>query len=381
MSQYDALAGGPSFDGAFLQRLRSKTAPGALALAAGLGFGFWMLYVRPVAPPSFGALRPAALPAAAPAPKASPFGELAALRPAPVAPAVFARHFAAQPASPVIARQAAGAADPFGALVNPGFQAGPQIPVLEAAIPPASLPLAHAPLPPVKPAELFAPTLAEAPLPPTRPAELARLTAEGEAAPSARDNRNILERLLGVGGTPAPAPPPAASVVAYAPPEPAISRALVNPTPEPSATPSHGLFGLGLAPANPAARYDGHTAVYDISAHRVYLPNGTQLEAHSGYGDMLDDPRHVDTRMRGATPPNVYELTPREELFHGVAALRMKPVGSGELYGRAGLLAHPYMLGPGGDSNGCVSFKDYDTFLQAYQSGLVKRLVVVAKAD
>ena len=85
--------------------------------------------------------------------------------------------------------------------------------------------------------------------------------------------------------------------------------------------------------------------------------------------------------MRGATPPNVYELTPREELFHGVAALRMKPVGSGELYGRAGLLAHPYMLGPGGDSNGCVSFKDYDAFLQAYQTGQVKRLAVVAKLD
>ena len=45
----------------------------------------------------------------------------------------------------------------------------------------------------------------------------------------------------------------------------------------------------------------------------------------------------------------------------------------------AGLLAHPYMLGPNGDSNGCVSFKDYATFLRAYQSGEIKRLAVVAK--
>jgi hypothetical protein len=37
------------------------------------------------------------------------------------------------------------------------------------------------------------------------------------------------------------------------------------------------------------------------------------------------------------------------------------------------------MLGPNGDSNGCVSFKDYDAFLRAYQNGKVKRLVVVAR--
>ena len=32
------------------------------------------------------------------------------------------------------------------------------------------------------------------------------------------------------------------------------------------------------------------TAVYDISAHMVYLPDGTKLEAHSGLGSDLDDP-------------------------------------------------------------------------------------------
>ncbi len=30
-------------------------------------------------------------------------------------------------------------------------------------------------------------------------------------------------------------------------------------------------------------------------------------------------------RMAGATPPAVYELKPREKLFHGVQALRMIP--------------------------------------------------------
>jgi hypothetical protein len=38
------------------------------------------------------------------------------------------------------------------------------------------------------------------------------------------------------------------------------------------------------------------------------------------------------------------------------------------------------MLGPDGDSNGCVSFRNYDAFLQAFQSGRVKRLAVVGSA-
>jgi hypothetical protein len=36
------------------------------------------------------------------------------------------------------------------------------------------------------------------------------------------------------------------------------------------------------------------------------------------------------------------------------------------------------MLGPRGDSNGCVSFRDYNAFLQAFKRGEVKRLVVVS---
>jgi hypothetical protein len=83
--------------------------------------------------------------------------------------------------------------------------------------------------------------------------------------------------------------------------------------------------------------------------------------------------------MHGATPPGTYDLTEREKLFHGVRAIRLNPVGgSAAVHGRAGLLAHTYMLGPNGQSNGCVSFRQYDKFLQAYLRGEVKRLVVVA---
>ncbi len=137
---------------------------------------------------------------------------------------------------------------------------------------------------------------------------------------------------------------------------------------------------LRWAPAaTPAAGYDKLTAVYDISAHMVYLPDGTRLEAHSGLAGDRDDPRFVDERDRGATPPHLYELTLRESLFHGVQALRLTPVGEGFSFDRVGLLAHPYMLGPNGDSNGCVSFKNYDAFLRAFQNGEVKRLAVVAR--
>ncbi|WP_367277005.1 DUF2778 domain-containing protein [Bradyrhizobium sp.] len=129
-------------------------------------------------------------------------------------------------------------------------------------------------------------------------------------------------------------------------------------------------------------RYERDTAVYDISAHVVYLPDGSKLEAHSGLGSKLDDPSSAPVRMHGVTPPHMYELSPRESLFHGVAALRLNPVGGeGAIYGRSGLLAHSFMLGPNGDSNGCVSFRDYNAFLDAYHNKGIRKLAVVTRID
>ena len=67
----------------------------------------------------------------------------------------------------------------------------------------------------------------------------------------------------------------------------------------------------------------------------------------------------------------------REQRFHGVRAIRLIPVGDGNMFGRDGMLAHSYMLGPNGQSNGCVSFSDYPAFLNAFLSGEIERLVVV----
>lgn len=128
---------------------------------------------------------------------------------------------------------------------------------------------------------------------------------------------------------------------------------------------------------NAERRYDRWTAVYDISAHTVYMPDGTQLEAHSGLDSRLDDPRSASEKNRGVTPPNVYDLQLREKPFHGVRALRLIPEDERNVFGRAGLLAHSFMLGPNGDSNGCVSFRDYEAFLQAYMNQKIKRLAVV----
>ena len=119
------------------------------------------------------------------------------------------------------------------------------------------------------------------------------------------------------------------------------------------------------------------TAIYDIAAKAVYLPNGEKLEAHSGFGQYMDDPKHFKLRMRGVTPPNTYRLTMREALFHGVEAIRMNPEDKPAMFGRTGILVHPYLLGPNGQSNGCVSVKDYPKFLAAFKRGEVNRMIVV----
>jgi hypothetical protein len=144
-----------------------------------------------------------------------------------------------------------------------------------------------------------------------------------------------------------------------------------------------GTLGHEQNPSDGGAPpYDRDTAVYDITAHTVYLPDGSKLEAHSGLGSNLDDPRSARVRMRGVTPPHIYDLKLRESLFHGVQAIRLTPVGGEEtIYGRDGLLAHTFMLGPNGDSNGCVSFRDYNAFLEAYREKGIRKLAVLARVD
>ena len=235
------------------------------------------------------------------------------------------------------------------------------------------------PLPPVRDVPEIADSV---PMPPARPPGLGAETpvapSVASAPPAQSDNGNIFQKLLGSLTPPSRpvAPPPVAPpvipppvVASLAPPPPvAPPRAVAVPPPEAapavaSAAPeARGSSGRGgpspmfpffekiFGRSAPPAGYDQYTAVYDISAKVLYMPDGSRIEAHSGLGPMLDDPRYVHERARGATPPHLYELTMREALFHGVQAIRLNPVGGeGGIYGRAGLLAHPYMLGPNGD--------------------------------
>ncbi|WFT83589.1 DUF2778 domain-containing protein [Methylobacterium sp. CB376] len=248
-----------------------------------------------------------------------------------------------------------------------GF-AGPRAepPVQVAALPPrpaeapslapeARLVLQPVPLPVPRPSEFRA----------ARPPETPRLAerqtprrgrAQSPAAAMA-DTRTFFEKLFG-----APQEP-ARTALAYA----GVDRDTIDPTPRRLLSPM------------PSPPLGEATAIYDITAGTVTLPSGERLEAHSGLGDKMDDPRFVHVPMRGATPPGTYDLTERERLFHGVRAIRLNPVGGpAAIHGRVGLLAHTYMLGPTGASNGCVSFRNYDRFLQAFLRGEVRRMVVVA---
>ncbi|MFN3673702.1 MAG: tlde1 domain-containing protein [Bosea sp. (in: a-proteobacteria)] len=325
-----------------------------LVLVACAGFATASRWLPASAPPEQSAAAPAANPHSALLNGAHSLGHaptgfgqsgpLAAWRPLAPPPA------AKSPAAREPERPDDGAILPLPPLPAAPLAVAPQ-PAL-----PASPQTAAAPLPVPRPPSLRPPETAEPPrLAAKTPMRRAKTAA---AAVQPEDNRNFFQKLFGV-------PQQPATALAYAAPQDDVVDRGRATRLSPLVTPP---------PVTAAA-----TAVYDISARTLYLPNGERLEAHSGLGDKMDDPRYVHVRMHGATPPHVYNLTERESLFHGHRAVRLHPVGgSGAIYGRAGLLLHPYLLGPGGDSNGCVSVRDYQRFLQAFLRGEVKRLVVVA---
>jgi hypothetical protein len=357
------------------QRVLPKIVPGVAALALAGAVGVWALHwLGPIAPDSvFSRWTPATT--AGPA-ISKPFGDIA------IDARLHAQLKSGVPASlPQVASLEAAPTAPFplpslDAFPSASAPVSPQAGSLP--LPPGrDLPeigeMESFPLPPARPPGFGAPTQS------TTPERHASRPDVAVAPPAAQpDNRNVIEKLFGWAH-------PSSPVVA------STTTARIATTQPVVAERDSAAGGLGRGPLfsfpspfgnsapAPVSGYDRYTAVYDISARVVYLPDGTRLEAHSGLGQALDNPRYVAERAVGPTPPHVYELALREGSFHGVQALRLNPVGDGGIYGRAGLLAHPFMLGPNGDSNGCVSFKDYQAFLRAYQNGQIKKLAVVAK--
>jgi len=383
-----------TFDGVSFDRERStlnvlrQALLGTVALASIGCVAAYIMRSRPPAAPDVSLVRPAGPPAAQVA--SNSFGEM-----------IIEPGWAPKTASPSRDPSPGPGLDAVSPTASTSISQSEKIPLPSLEPVPSAPPAAlirpeNVPLPPTRDVARIDDSV---PLPPPRPPEFGepvarpaaseRLTQPGDkATPAPGDNLNFLQRLLGAGRPPtiASAPPrlPASSAsprtVASIPSAASSGAAGASAAAQPERTGGRGFFGFfSSAPNFDRLGYDRLTAVYDISARTVYLPDGTRLEAHSGLGPQLDDPRYVSERMRGPTPPHLYELQPREASFHGVQALRLNPIGEDGMYGRAGLLAHPYMLGPNGDSNGCVSFKDYATFLRAYQSGEIKRLAVVAK--
>jgi hypothetical protein len=375
---------GLSYRGSFSRETFPHAVSGAVALTLSILVGSAVLYIHSVAtsyaPPDanirsyFTNFDEAPAPATAVVRTSDSYGALAAAPTVPSAPSLAGRALAGTPAAIVATDSYVGLLDPtysLGAVSASLSQSSP----LQSNFQPfvSSQPTEVAeeenvqpvPTPPV-PQQL----VQDIPLPARRPAEFSWPPSRGEAPPSGpeaaqqsaavvapepSDHRSFLERIFGGSQSSGPA-------LAYASAE-------------------DGVANEGQRSAAGPLPYDKQTAVYDISAHTVFLPDGTRLEAHSGLGDALDDPRYVSERMRGPTPPGVYDLQLREALFHGVQALRLIPVGNSDTFGRAGLLAHTFMLGQNGDSFGCVSFRDYQAFLRAYETGEVKRLTVVARLN
>jgi hypothetical protein len=355
------------------QRVLPKIVPFGAALAFAGAIGVWALHWQ-------GSTLPGAVLGLWPAPTAThaiskPFADIA------IDANLAAQLKSAVPATP----QQVASLEPTAPFPLPNLEAfppsSPSIPqVGSVPLPPGrDLPeigeTESFPLPPARPPGFGAPTQSTAPERHVSRPDVA--VARPAAQP---DNRNVFEKLFGWAH---PSSPVVASTTTT---RTAATQPVVA---ERDSAAASGGFGRGPLFSFPSpfgnsapgsvSGYDHYTAVYDISARVVYLPDGTRLEAHSGLGQALDNPRFVAERAVGPTPPHVYELTLREGSFHGVQAIRLNPVGEGGIYGRAGLLAHPFMLGPNGDSNGCVSFKDYQAFLRAYQNGQVKKLAVVAK--
>jgi hypothetical protein len=275
-------------------------------------------------------------------PDASPASAVAGLRSDDPAPAASSDPSpGSDPSSGSVAEAAA-----------PAAETTPELAATTAAETPAAPPALVArwvPLPVPRPPEFRAGRLA------ARAARTAPARTAGAVAPPPEDNRSFIEKLFGVES---PEPPRLAYAALETKPVDNVFRR-----------------ALSAVPTSPT----GGVAVYDIRARVVTLPNGEKLEAHSGLGESMDNPGHVHVRMKGPTPLGTYDIREREQPFHGVRALRLTPVGGPEtIHGRVGLLAHTYMLGASGASNGCVSFRDYDKFLQAYLRGEVQRLVVVA---
>lgn len=233
--------------------------------------------------------------------------------------------------------------------------------------------LANIPTPAAAPVDDPAPTIATASIP-QKPQEEQQEVASLVPDDSAENRFNLVMQdpnfeaplpMARPEGWPKPPAPPASAK------NEAPKQALAY------ASPNVDNEEMGLPRRAAAPQMQAGVAIYDISAHTVYMPDGTRFEAHSGLGQYRDNPKYKNVKTKGPTPPNTYKLSMRESPFHGVPALRMTPQYPNKMYGRDGILTHTYLRRRPGDSAGCVAFKDYYKFLKYYKRGEIHTMIVV----
>ena len=176
------------------------------------------------------------------------------------------------------------------------------------------------------------------PLPRSRPVE-ANLQARNDPPPVQADNRTLFQKLADL-------VPPAKFTLA-------------------SLTPGDGLFGsekdlarsaTTISPPSTTSRRARFICRTVRSSRRIQAwgPDGRSGHVEQAKG-RRDAAEHLRSEAAG-------EAVPRR---CGAA----HDAGRRERHARpTGLLVHSYMLGPNGDSNGCVSIKEYDKFLAAYRT-------------
>ena len=320
-----------------------ENALGAAALVSSLLFGVWMLQAGPAAVPEAGKAPAGASPGKI---VANPFGALLT---------DFQRrsHVATQ-----ASRDESVSLKPALEPMEPTAAGEPVDRKLTSSS--ISQSVTNAPVPPRRPAELRLSAIQTAPQAALRRPVAANTTSA--VAPAVSDNRSLIEKMFDQ--RPASGPQASGPALAYAVPEggvTGIARSVI----------SGGQSG-----------YNRRTAIYDISAHTVYLPNGAT--AGGAFGSRRRDRTIRASCMKecaGRRHQMFTSLLRANSFFMGFKRCVSNPSARAIFSDAPDFWRILICSCANGASNGCVSFKNYDAFLQAYQNGEIKHLAVVAHLD
>lgn len=125
---------------------------------------------------------------------------------------------------------------------------------------------------------------------------------------------------------------------------------------------------------------DRQTAVYDISAHTVYLPDGTRPEAHPARPKLDDRACCVRRDDWKVTPPHIYESRRRAKRCSMACSRLVAHAIGGEdkIFGCRPPRITTYMLGSNGDPMAVCRSRITAAVFNAYRNHGIRRLAVPA---